>query len=65
MRIEFRRLGYAHVAIQTHGEPVEMVNWYEYLGTIFEDTLKCDLNTEDITKKGAPATPSVSEAQIF
>ena len=52
MMVDFRRQGCAHVAIQIHGEPVEIVNSYKYLGTIFEDTLKWDLNTEAITRKG-------------
>ena len=50
MIVEFRRLGYAYVAIQIHGEPVEIVNWHKHLGTISKDTLKRDLNTEAITK---------------
>ena len=50
--IDFRGQGYAHVAVQIHDEPVEIINSYKYLGTIFKDTLKWDLNTEAITKKG-------------
>jgi hypothetical protein len=52
MIVDFRRQGHAHGAIQIHGEPVEIVHSYKYLGTIFEDTLKWDLNTEAIAKKG-------------
>ena len=52
MIVVFRRQGHAHVTIQIHNEPVEIVNSYKYLGTILEDTLKWDLNTEAITKKG-------------
>ena len=33
-------------------EKVEIVHSHEYLGTIFEDTLKWDLNTKATTKKG-------------
>ena len=50
--IDFRGQGYTHVAVQIHDEPVEIINSYKYLGTIFKDTLKWDLNTEAITKKG-------------
>ena len=52
MVIDFRRQGYAHVAAQIYGEPVEIDNWYKYLGTVFEDTLKWGQNTKAITKKG-------------
>ena len=62
---DFRRQGYAQAAMQIYGEPVEIVTSYKYLGTVFEDSLKWDLNTEAITKKKAPATPSAAEAQIF
>ena len=50
--VDFRRRGHTHEEIQIHGETVEIVHSYKYLGTIFEDTLKWDLNTEAITKKG-------------
>ena len=35
MIVDFRRQGHAHVAKQIHGDPVETVNSYKYLGTIF------------------------------
>ena len=38
--------------IEIHDEKVEIAHSYKYPGTIFEDTLKWDLNTEIITKKG-------------
>ena len=52
MIADFRRLAHAHVAIQIHGEPVEIVNSYKCFSRIFEDILKWDLNTEGITTKG-------------
>ena len=52
MIVDFRRPGHTRRAIQIHDEKVEIVHSYKYLGTIFEDTLKWDLNTEAITKKG-------------
>ena len=51
MIVDFRRRGHTHEEIQTHGEAVERVHSHKYLGTIFEDTLKWDLNTEAITRK--------------
>ena len=39
MVIDFRRQGHTHEEIQIHGEAVEIVHSYKYLGTIFEDTL--------------------------
>ena len=35
-----------------HGEEVEVVSEYKYLGTIFDDKLRWDANTEAIAKKG-------------
>ena len=46
MTVDFRRQGYAHVALQIRGEPVEIINSDKYLGTVFENTLKRDLNTK-------------------
>ena len=43
--------GHTRWVIQIRHEMVEIVHWYKYLRTIFEDTLKWDLNTEAITKK--------------
>ena len=50
--VDFRRPWHTHTAIQIHDEKVEIVHLYKYLGTIFENTLKWDRNTEAITKKG-------------
>ena len=49
--VDFRRPGYTHRAIQIQDEKAEIVHSCKYLGTIFEDTLKWDLNTEAIIKK--------------
>ena len=35
----------------THGEPVELVEEYKYLGTIFDSQLKFSANTEEILRK--------------
>ncbi|KAJ8412666.1 hypothetical protein AAFF_G00116170 [Aldrovandia affinis] len=34
-----------------HGEPVKVLQQYKYLGTVFDDRLRFDTNTEDILKK--------------
>ena len=65
MIMEFRRQGYAHVAIQIHGEPVEIVTSYKYLSTIFEDILKWDLNTKAITKKGRQQLHLLCKLRLF
>ena len=52
MIADIRRRRHTDRAIETHDEKVEIVHSYKYLGTIFEDSLKWDLNTEVITKKG-------------
>ena len=50
---DFKRPGPTHRTIQIHHEKVEIVPFVQsHIGTIFEDTLKWDLNTEAITKKG-------------
>ena len=51
MIVDIRRRRHTDRAIEIHDEKVEIVHSYKYLGTIFEDTLKWDLNTEVITKK--------------
>ena len=48
--VDFRRPGYTHRAIQIQDEKGGN-SPFVYLGTIFEDTLKWDLNTEVIIKK--------------
>ena len=65
MIVVFRRQGHAHVTIQIHNEPVEIVNSYKYLGTILEDTLKWDLNTEAITKKGQQRLHLLRKIRFF
>ena len=52
MVVDIRRRRHTDRAVEIHDEKVEIVQSYKYLGTIFEDSLKWDLNTEVITKKG-------------
>ena len=52
MIVDIRRRRHTDRAVEIHDEKVEIVHSYKYLGTIFEDSLKWDLNTEVITKKG-------------
>ena len=42
-----------------NGEIVDIVKNYKYLGTIIDDKLKFDPNTDDVQKR--PATPILSE----
>ena len=51
MIVDIRRRRHTDRAIEIHDEKVEIVHSYKYLGTIFEDTLKWDLNSEVITMK--------------
>ena len=39
------------VTTTIHGEPVELVEEYKYLGTIFDSLLKFSSNTEEILRK--------------
>ena len=48
---DFRKRKRTRGEIQIHGETVEIVHSYKYLGKHFEATLKWDLNTEAITRK--------------
>ena len=41
----------ASVTTTIHGEPVELVEEYKYLGTIFESLLKFSSNAEEILRK--------------
>ena len=52
MIADIRRRRHTDRAVEIDDEKVEIIHSYKYLGTIFEDTLKWDLNTEVITKKG-------------
>ena len=51
MTVDFRTLGHTHGAVHMHDATVERVHSNKYLGAIFEDILKWDLNTEAITEK--------------
>ena len=52
MIYDFRQKNRDVSTVQIHNQPVEKVSSYKYLGTTFEDTLKWDLNTEFVLKKG-------------
>ena len=52
MLIDFRRKKDNDVCCMIHGEPVERVDEFKYLGTVFDSQLKWDANTENIAKKG-------------
>ena len=52
MTIDFRRHGCCQEETIIHNQKVEIVSKYSYLGTIFDDKLKWDSNTEAIVKKG-------------
>jgi hypothetical protein len=49
MCIDFRKTEFDVSASMIHNEPVDIV---ESLGTIFDNKLKWDVNTEDIVKRG-------------
>ena len=52
MIVDFRRQEHRPGKTIIHNNEVEIVSKYKYLGTIFDDTLKWDDNTEEIVKKG-------------
>lgn len=52
MIIDFRRINTDHKASVIHGEDVQIVESYKYLGTVFDCHLKFDTNTESIVKRG-------------
>ena len=45
-------LSVLHKKTFIHNNEVEIVSKYKYLGTVFDDKLKWDDNTEEIVKKG-------------
>lgn len=51
MIIDFRKSTVNLCASMIHGEEVESVTNYKYLGTVFDSRLKFDLNTDAIIKK--------------
>ena len=65
MIVDIRRRRHTDRAIEIHDEKVEIVHSYKYLGTIFEDSLKWDLNTEVITKKGHQRLQLLQKLQSF
>ena len=52
MIVDFRRQEHSPGKTIIHNNGVEIVSKYKYLGTIFDDKLKWDDNTEEIVKKG-------------
>ena len=52
MIVDFRRQEHSPGKTIIHNNEVEIVSKYKYLGTIFDDKLKWDDNTEEILKKG-------------
>ena len=50
--VDFRRQEHSPRKIIIHNNEVEILSKYKYLGTIFDDKLKWDDNTEEIVKKG-------------
>ena len=52
MIVDFRRQEHTPGKTIIHNNEVEIVSKYKHLGTIFDDKLKWDDNTEEIVKKG-------------
>ena len=52
MIVDFRWQEHSPGKTFIHKNEVEIVSKYQYLGTIFDDKLKWDDNTEEIVKKG-------------
>ena len=52
MTVDFRRQEHSPGKTIIHNNEVEIVSKYKYGGTIFDDKLKWDDNTEEIVKKG-------------
>ena len=50
--VHFRRQEHSPGKTIIHNNEVEIVSKYKYLGTVFDDKLKWDDNTEEIVKKG-------------
>ena len=65
MIVDFRRQWRTHRAIQIHDKTVEIVIPHNYLGAIFQDILKCDLNIEAITKKEHQRLPLLQKLRSF
>ena len=65
MIVDFSRQKHSPGKTIIHNNEAEIVSKYKYLGTIFDDTLKWDDNTEEIVKEGAIATVSLAKAKLF
>jgi hypothetical protein len=51
-RVDLRKTKVDVTASMIHNEPVEIVDTFKYLGTVFDNKLKWDVNTEHIVKRG-------------
>lgn len=49
--IDFRKKGTNTSVCRIHGEDVEIVNHYKYLGTVFDSQLKFERNSESVVKR--------------
>ena len=61
MIVDCRRQEHSPGKAIIHNNEVEIVSKYKYLGTIFDDKLKWDDNTEEIVKKA----PSLQFSSVF
>ena len=52
MIVDFRKTKVDVIASMIHNEPVEIVDSFKYLGTVFDNKLKWDVNTEQVVKRG-------------
>ena len=52
MIVDFRRQEHSPGKILIHNNEVDIVSKYKHIGTMFDDKLTWDDNTEEIVKKG-------------
>ena len=65
MSAYFRRQEHSPGKTIIHNNEVEIVSKYKYLGTIFDDKLKRDDNTEENSTERATAAVSLAKAELF
>ena len=65
LSIDFRRSKGTIVQTVIHGENVEIVSSYKYLGTVFDSKLSWDENTNIIVKKGQQRLYFLSKLNLF
>ena len=65
MTVDFRRQEHSPGKTIIHNNEVEIVSKYKYRGTIFDDKLKRDDNTEENSTERATAAVSHAEAKLF